>query len=357
MSQYLVLSHIDIQNANSIAGLTWGFPAITQFLGFTHALSRKLSSRYEGQYDLELMGCAVISHRIHNKVYQPKQYADFEFLQSKNPPVLSKHKSASPPIIEEGKMNLTVSLVIELDQTLSLTTDQIKELEQKILALCYRMHIAGGTVLNIKQAKLLSASTQKQYSEMLRKIKHLTMPGFVLLDRKDYLQQHYQVLLAKHDEEKNNKDKPELIDAWLDFSVLEFKATPEISEDQNMPDENTPANWGYVSKPNMGYLVPLMTGYKAISKLHNPGEIRDTRDEITPSCFVEAIHSVGEWKGMHSTKDISSIIWRYHHDGEYDQWYICKQNDNILVNETIDSKNNEIENTQTINLNDALNLF
>ena len=51
MSQYLVLSHIDTQNANSIAGLTWGFPAITQFLGFTHALSRKLSSHYEGIYD------------------------------------------------------------------------------------------------------------------------------------------------------------------------------------------------------------------------------------------------------------------------------------------------------------------
>ena len=44
MSQYLVLSKINIQNANSIAGLTWGFPAITNFLGFTHALNRKISN-------------------------------------------------------------------------------------------------------------------------------------------------------------------------------------------------------------------------------------------------------------------------------------------------------------------------
>jgi len=354
MSQYLVLSHIDIQNANSIAGLTWGFPAITQFLGFTHALSRKLSSSYGGEYDFELTGCGVISHSTHNKVYQPKKYADFEFLQSKNPPVLSKHKSASPPIIEEGKMNLTASLVIELDKTLSLTTDQLKELEQKILDLCYRMRIAGGTVLNIKQAKLLSASTQKQQSDMLRKIKHLTMPGFVLLDRKDCLQRHYQDLLVKHEQEKSNKDKPQIIDAWLDFSALKYKAIPELSKDQNAPDENTLASWEHLSKPNSGYLVPLMTGYKAISKLYDPEEVKNTRDETTHSRFVEAIHSVGEWKGMHSTQDISSVIWHYHHD---DQWYICKQNDTKSMSEIIDSRNNEIEETQTIKLNEALNLF
>ncbi|MBL4584544.1 MAG: type I-F CRISPR-associated protein Csy2 [Pseudomonadales bacterium] len=357
MSQYLVLSHIDIQNANSIAGLTWGFPAITQFLGFTHALSRKLSNRYEGEYDFELLGCAVVSHNIHNKIYQPKQYADFEFLQSKNPPVLSKHKSASPPIIEEGKMNLTASLVIELDTALALTTDQIKELEEKVLALCYCMRIAGGSVLNIKQAKLLSASTLIQHADMLRKIKRLTMPGFVLLDRNDYLQQHYQELLAQHDEEQSNKDKPQLIDAWLDFSALKFKSNPELSKEQSVADENTPANWEYVAKPNVGYLVPIMTGYKAISELYDPGDVQNTRDEITPSRFVEAIHSVGEWKGMHSTNYISDIIWRHHHDEKYEQWYICKQIDTTQAFEMMGSNDNETEETQVVNLNDALNLF
>lgn len=355
MSQYLVLSHIEIQNANSIAGLTWGFPAITQFLGFTHALSRKLSNCYDGDYDFELTGCGVVSHSTHNKVYQPKEYADFEFLQSKNPPVLSKHKNASPPIIEEGKMNLTASLIIELDKALTLTTDQIKELEEKVLALCYRMRIAGGTVLNIKQTKLLSASTQKQQTDMLRKIKCLTMPGFVLLDRKDYLQQHYQELLVKH--EKENRGKAQLIDAWLNFSALKFEAIPELSEEQDLPDQNTPANWTYVAKPNPGYLVPLMTGFKAISELYDAGQVLNTRDEVTPSRFVEAIHSVGEWKGMHSTKNVLDIIWRYQHDNEYDQWYICEQNNNASEDKAVDSENNKTEEIQTINLNDALNLF
>lgn len=354
MSQYLVLSHIDIQNANSIAGLTWGFPAITHFLGFTHALNRKLSSHYEGEYESELTGCAVISHTFENKVYQPKKYADFEFLQSKNPPVLAKNKSASPPIIEEGKMNLTISLVLELSKTLVLTTQQINQLQERILSMCYQMRLAGGTILNIKQVKLLSASTQEQHIAMLRKIKKLTMPGFVLLDRSDYLQEHYQALLVRHKADKNLSDEPQLLNAWLDFSALKFKAIPQLSEEQTEPDENTPANWEYVAKPNPGYLVPLMTGYKAISDLYDPKVVLNTRDEVTPSCFVEAIHSIGEWKGIHSFNNVDEIIWHYEHDG---QWYLCKQNCSSTVNESVNQKILKIEQSQKINFNEALNLF
>ncbi|MBW6498816.1 MAG: type I-F CRISPR-associated protein Csy2 [Bacteroidales bacterium] len=354
MSQYLVLSHIDIQNANSIAGLTWGFPAITQFLGFTHALSRKLSIHYEGEYDCELTGCAVISHTFENKVYQPKKYADFEFLQSKNPPVLAKHKSASPPIIEEGKMNLTVSLVIELDKPFVLTTVEIDKLQKKVLSMCYRMRLAGGTILNIKQAKLLSASTQEQHLAMLRKIKSLTLPGFVLLDRSDYLQNHHQAMLAHYTADKSASDEPQLLDAWLDFAALKFKAIPHRSEDQSVPDESTPADWEYVAKPNQGYLVPLMTGYKAISELYGPGSVLNTRDEITPSCFVEAIHSIGEWKGMHSLNNVDEIIWRYEHDG---QWYLCKQSCNSANNEVVEPQILDAQQNQTLNFNEALNLF
>jgi len=354
MSQYLVLSHIDIQNANSIAGLTWGFPAITQFLGFIHALNRKLSKSYEGQNDIELTGCAVISHGFENKVYQPKQFADFEFLQSKNPPVLAKHKSASPPIIEEGKMNLTISLVIELDKPLMLGADQFKELEQKILTQSYCMRIAGGTIFNIKQVKFLSASTREQHITMLRKIKKLSMPGFILLDRSVYLQNHYEAMLARYEVDKSTSVKPQLLDAWLDFVALKYKAVPKLNEEQSVPDENTPANWEYVAKPKAGYLVPLMTGYKAISELYDAGTVLNTRDEITPSRFVEAIHSIGEWKGVHNLNAIKDAIWHYDYK---DQWYICKQNHHSVLEEAPEDPLNGLKQFQTINFNKALNLF
>jgi len=96
-----------------------------------------------------------------------------------------------------------------------------------------------------------------------------------------------------------------------------------------------------------------MTGYKAISEVYASGDVLNTRDEITPSCFVEAIHSVGEWKGVHGIKAIADTIWRYKHDG---QWYLCQQNYESAagVESGIPPVMPEI---QTHNFNEALNLI
>lgn len=44
-----------------------------------------------------------------------------------------------------------------------------------------------------------------------------------------------------------------------------------------------------------------------------------------PTRFVEAIHSIGEWKGAHAISVIDEVIWRYQQD---DQWYLCQQKTN-----------------------------
>ena len=345
MSQYIILNHVQVKNANSIAGLTWGFPAITQFLGFSHALNRKLSNQYDGFYDINLTGCAVISNEVNNKVYQPKKYADFEFLQSKNPPVLAIHKNSSPPIIEEGKVNLTVSLVIEIESPLLMTKEKLHQLENDIYSECCHMKLAGGTILNIKAVKVVSGDTEDEHKKMLRNIKRLVMPGFVLLDRRQFLQEHFQAIEGK-------KPDASLFEAWLDFSALEFQVAPSFNNYQENADNDKDIPWEYKAKPKSGYLVPLMTGYKAISEIYEPDEILNTRDINTPALFVEAIHSVGEWKGAHSISSIANVIWRYQHDG---QWYLCTQD-----NKT-EEKDENIELTlskpESDSLSDVLNLL
>jgi len=59
MSSLIIMRKMRIENANAVAGLTWGFPAITHFLGFTHALSRQLQQ----SHGLSLDGCGVICHQ------------------------------------------------------------------------------------------------------------------------------------------------------------------------------------------------------------------------------------------------------------------------------------------------------
>lgn len=317
MSQYLVLSKIEVQNANSIAGFTWGFPAITQFLGFTHALSRKISNKFQGTYSTEFTGCVVVANKVENKVYQPKPYADFEFLQSRNPPVLASHKDGKKvPIIEEGKLNATVSLVLELSDTLLLSSEDRKVFEQSIKNICLSMRLAGGSILNLGCAKLFSANSEQERSKQLKHIKRLCMPGFVLQDRSQHLLEHSQSF------EELGGATSKSLEAWLDFSALKMVANPLLAEGEDSPSEQTKAKWEFVNKPFDGYLVPIMTGYKAISDRYEPGQVEAVRDPNIPAYFAEAVHSVAEWKSMHRVEGISNFVWRYRQEQE---WYLCQQ--------------------------------
>ena len=86
MSQYILIDHIKVQDANEVAGFTWGFPAITNFLGFKHNLSRKLCSEKD-YMDISLKGCAVVAHEYKVHTYWAKKDG-YRFVQTRNPPYL-----------------------------------------------------------------------------------------------------------------------------------------------------------------------------------------------------------------------------------------------------------------------------
>ena len=377
MSQYIVISRIKVQNANAIAGFTWGFPAITHFLGFTHNLSRKLADTEKYQ-DITLSGCAVVAHE--HKAHTFGRY-ECRFIQSRNPPYLKKDVDKvligkAPSVIEEGKMNMTVSLLIGYNGNIGNRREGFLQWVQKT---CTLQRLAGGTILDIDIADIQLHDPED--SSDVRNISRKLLPGFVLLDRSKYLESHYQELL---------KDDPdaELLDAWLDFSMLKQKARPKsdlilehlqrlIKEEPDNPQfvqfleiwqqhlgipfeeagvpeklkahfaqfeenkankklllqwknycepsEKTDADWEYVPKPETGYLVPIMTGYKAITPVYKNAEVGNTRDNETDVCFVESVHSIGEWQSIHHIKtpeQLQNCLWRYHYE---ENWYLCKQ--------------------------------
>lgn len=385
MNQYILINRIKVQNANSIAGFTWGFPAITHFLGFSHNLARKLANT-DNFKNISLMGCAVVAHKHHVHTYRSSY--DFEFTQSRNPPSLSSHdKAATPPVIEEGKMNMTVSLLIKCEGNIGNSKDRFIKWLMKASLL---QRLAGGTILTIGCIDVFNLD-----KSTVREIKRKLLPGFILMDRSHYLEKHYQAL------QKENQDI-ELLDAWLDFSALQQKARPKTDligrhlknlvknnsddpqydqlmeiwldhlnppyqegcapetlikhfaelENNNVnkglleqwqyycaPDATTDADWEYIPKPEEGYLVPIMTGYKAISIVYKNSEVENTRDNETDVCFVESVHSIGEWLSVHRLKNEESIshsLWNYHYEKN---WYLCKQVQKNLVK---DNSSNEI---------------
>ncbi len=291
MSQYLLLKRMTVQNANAVAGLTYGFPAITNFLGFSHALSRKLPK----ELGISLGGVMVISHETEVHARQPKGWGDYVFALTRNP--LTKDGKTAP-INEEGRMSMQVSLLIEIND---LRTGDVQSTETFMNAakqILPRMRLAGGQIVDIEK---VDVSIPGEEGKMMRRL----MPGSVLLDRHDYLVEHF---------EKNNDSFTDLFDAWCDFSKIKYQAIAK-------EDEPGKADWQYIPKPNSGYLVPIMAGYRAISDLYEPGKVDQVRDPSVPVSFVEAAYSIGEWISLHRIAKPEDAMWRYKHKSP---WYLAK---------------------------------
>lgn len=310
MKHYLLLKKIDVQNANAIAGLTYGFPAMTNFLGFSHALSRKLPQTL----GVNLGGVAVVSHKNNVHVRRPSGKGDYVFALTRNP---LTPQGNTAPINEEGRMSMQISLLIEVDGIVGGDKQSEQDLLSNISRLAPAMRLAGGQITNIENIQLLTSEKEQQYA--LRRL----MPGFVLIDRCDYLSAHFQQL-------QQQNASSTLLDAWCDFASMNFKAVLQEGESITDNEETKQkANWEYQSKPNSGYLVPISTGYCAISERYDSGVVANVRDTTIPVIFAETAYSVGEWTSVHRLVNIQQGIWRYHYEHP---WYLVK---GLVVQEEI----------------------
>lgn len=315
MKSLLILEHLRVENANAISGMTWGFPAVTNFLGFTHALSRFTQK----EHGVALGGCGVICHWHQVKAHQPGGYGEYVFGLTRNPLIMKGKEAVTAPFNEEGKMHLEVSLLIECDfdfydlpaetgndeEDIELFTQAIKE---KLLTL----RLAGGNIQSVQQVRFetLPETSEEQRGWARKKLLKL-LPGFALVDRSELLTEHFQEL-------QKRKQDAELLDAWLDFAALKYQAQPDPEiEDLN---EETPATWELQPKPAEGWLVPIMTGYQGISPLYEPGEVAHTRDPSVPFRFVESVYGIGQWLSPHRIKKLDQLIWHYQQQGTD---YLC----------------------------------
>lgn len=303
MSRYLLLEKVKIQNANCIAGLTYGFPAISHFLGFTHALSRKLVP----DFGIELTGCAVVCHQHQVQAYQPDGRGDYIFALTRNP--LTKEGNTSP-IVEEGRMHLTVSLIIECKGILDAAA--VARFTEAVASQSYRQRLAGGQIVDLHKVIVFA---DDDIASLSRQVMRKVLPGFVLADRSSLLKQHYA-------QQKLLNPDTTMLDAWLDFAALKYQAVQPTATGAAAAEPQK-VLWQYQPKPAPGYLVPITTGYKAISPLYQPGTVANSRDPQSPFCFVESAYGVGEWLSPHRINNLADVIWRYQHS---DGWYICGTN-------------------------------
>ena len=306
--KYLLLRHVKIHNANAFSSpLTIGFPAMTAWLGAMHALERKLR-QHEALSDIRLTKLAVSCHDFNLQTYKgPGDYVNSVIITS-NP---LRKKGASferPPFIEEARVHLTISLLIEID---GLLPDRFSIFIEKTTETLMGMKIAGGDILDFSPIQDPMESTSTRNSRLLlvdgenerdvrRAIRSL-MPGYVLVERRQ--------LLKQKNEENNQQD---ILQTMLDLLALHY----EYDDGQD--------SWYLQPRKEKGWLVPIVTGFKGLTPL---GHVANQRDASTLHRFAEPVLTLGEFKMAHRFDCIDDMMWHYHYDKNKDL-YVCVNESN-----------------------------
>jgi CRISPR-associated protein Csy2 len=306
-SHYLLLDRIEIEGANAISSpLTYGFPAISGFLGAVHSLNRKL---VESGITLDFSGMLIACHDIQVQRYRPHAYADYTFNQTRNP---IKKDGTTASIIEEGKVHLTVSLVIEVSASRKEArdlSDDIDNIEERCRQIIFQQRMAGGSVRAIKHARFFNTSDSD-------KIKRALLPAFVLMDAKKDLVDITRTLQESNPEANS-------LDALIEVATLHHvPVATKISK----------SGWQTRSpKTGRGWLVPMPVGYQALNQKFEPGKLQNCRSNLYPSQYVETLYSLGKWLFPNRLpNDLSGCFWRY---SQSDSLYLMTQTSNDLQGE------------------------
>ncbi|GGW55857.1 type I-F CRISPR-associated protein Csy2 [Vreelandella hamiltonii] len=298
----LVLPRLRVQNANAISSpMTWGFPAMSAFVGLMHALERKL---VEASIPVSLDRVGVICHDFEAQATEGGYIRGFHLTRN---PVDKTGGTAA--IVEEGRVHLDITLIFTIDT--GATESEHENIAKKIGEIVAGMRIAGGSVIPNRAEPTHKQRPQwvtldddeEERQKQFARLKRRWLPGFALTLRDDYLTEHLHTL------QQQNPDAS-LLDAWLDLSRLNHVCT---LENEGKPNEKPV--W-QAQRPYRGWLVPIPVGYGAISDLFQPGEVANARDTKTPFRFVESLYSIGEWVSPHRMKQPEDLLWYVDNDEE-----------------------------------------
>lgn len=303
----LILPHLRVQNANAISSpMTWGFPAMSAFVGLMHALERKLPEAIE----LEFQSVGVICHDYQAQVSRGGFTRRFHLARH---PIDKSGKTAA--IVEEGRIHLDITLVFAVRGEACHGDDVTgQRVASEVAEIVSGMRIAGGSVIPPPLGKTLR---QRPWLERLdddpearalrfRRLRRRWLPGFALVCRDD-------LLIRRLAEMREESSEATVLDAWLDLSRLNHEC--RLTETANGEGETREKVSWEIRRPP-GWLVPIPVGYGAISRLFDPDEVVRARDTTTRLRFVESLYTIGQWVSPHRLSRPEELLWYVDNDLE-----------------------------------------
>lgn len=294
MKDILIIENIKIHNANALSSpYTVGFPAMSAWLGFMHALERKLqNSEFR---DIKFSGLVISC--LDMVLHTHKGSGDYvsSIVSTRNP----LGRDGKPPaFIEEARCDIEVTIGIECEMGFININDFISFIN-KVL---HTMKVASGDLISFKKIQHIEVEND----EPMKLGKYL-MPGFCLVSRQELMKQ-------------SMCDGLDGIDALLEY--IKISESIQIDESKSIKRDK--------SKKEKGWIVPISVGYQAISELETTN---NQRDSDTPHRFVENIVTLGEFKMAYHFDNINEMMWRYEVDKEKGL-YLCKNNFNTKKQES-----------------------
>ncbi|CBV40989.1 type I-F CRISPR-associated protein Csy2 [Halomonas elongata] len=293
----LVLPRLRVQNANAISSpMTWGFPAMSAFVGMMHALERKL---VEADIQVSLDRVGVVCHDTEAQATEGGYTRAFHLTRN---PVDKAGNTAA--IVEEGRIHLDITLIFAIAG--KVVEGERQDIAHQISEMVAGMRVAGGSVMpnrsvaaNYQKSAWVALDDEPSEREkQFKKLKRRWLPGFSLVLRDDRLAEHTRTLQAQD-------ENATALDAWLDLSRLNHEC--------HVDPESEEVRW-QVRRPYRGWLVPMPVGYGAISKQFEPGSVENARDTQIPFRFVESIYSIGEWISPHRLTCPEDMLWYVDND-------------------------------------------
>ncbi len=311
-----------VHNANAVSGpLSWGFPGPSAFMGFVHALERKLDNTKFG-------GVGIICHKFEPQALQPHGRYGYIFQLMRHPYIagLRPFKNKAAALVEEGHAHLEVTLLIELLGDEPLTEDEHKYMAVEIQALVSGMRIAGGAIHQATPKVCIHdwPETEDEAREEFCRKRYRWLPGFALVERRDLLDKHLANL-------RRQASETDALEAMLDLLALHTEPKPpdETGGKTDLSVEKAGRKSDLTEwisrKRHPGWLVPLPVGFGALSELHEPGSVRNVRDVTVPFRFVESLYSIGQWLSPHRLNSLEHLLWRTESDAEHGL-YLCRNN-------------------------------
>jgi len=289
----LIIPHIAVHNANALSSpFTIGFPAMTAWLGAVHALQRKLNS--DGFSDLKFNATGVVSHKADLQVHRGVGDYVNSIIGTSNP--IDKD-GKRPAFIEEARIHLEVSLVIEFSELHK--RDEEKVLERVVHHLKSRMKMAGGDIFKLRKP-FIERIEEEEEDDMAR-VRRKLMPGYAIVERRDLVM------------EAMDRDL-DAMDALLEYVTINHSCEK---------DDEDKVLWTSKRK-TAGWIVPIATGFQGISEL---GKAKNQRDAEKPHRFAESVVTLGEFKMPYKIASIDEILWHYSVDNEHGL-YLCEQTKN-----------------------------